>query len=209
MEKKKNEELTPEEIAHRERKAQRKEEVTREHDKIINEIEQSGKYTNKVRCGFPMVIWPEFRMGQYQDVDHFEGASLFTISQSGKILNLFLDQTCIGTALKNVYTLGHVGRFQKKLEKRIRHQEREIERMCAFHYSHFVDAIEELSSIQGDAFNLCKQVSDTNINLQTVGNEIKDRHKELLRYRRQQEWLRNAAIRYYNIYVMEFDIPNL
>ena len=44
MEKKKIEELTPEEIAHRERKAQRKEEVTREHDKIINEIEQSGKY---------------------------------------------------------------------------------------------------------------------------------------------------------------------
>ena len=75
------------------------------------------------------------------------------------------------------------------LVKRIRHQEREIERMCAFHYSHFVDAIEELSSIQGDAFNLCKQVSDTNINLQTVGNEIKDRHKELLRYRRQQERL--------------------
>ena len=44
VEKKKIEELTPEEIAHRERKAQRKEEVTREHDKIINEIEQSGKY---------------------------------------------------------------------------------------------------------------------------------------------------------------------
>ena len=106
-------------------------------------------------------------------------------------LKIILDQTCIGTALKNVYTLGHVGRFQKKLEKRIRHQEREIERMCAFHYSHFVDAIEELSSIQGDAFNLCKQVSDTNINLQTVGNEIKDRHKELLRYRRQQERLTN------------------
>ena len=76
--------------------------------------------------------------------------------------------------------------------------------MCAFHYSHFVDAIEELSSIQGDAFNLCKQVSDTNINLQTVGNEIKDRHKELLRYRRQQEWLRNAAIQYYNILLMKY-----
>ena len=94
-----------------------------------------------------------------------------------------------------MYTLGHVGRFQKKLEKRIRHQEREIERMCAFHYSHFVDAIEELSSIQGDAFNLCKQVSDTNINLQSVGNEIKDRHKELLRYRRQQERLRISGFK--------------
>ena len=58
-------------MAARERKLARKEEVTREHDKIIGEIEQS-------------------------------------------------DQTCLGTAMKNVYTLGHVGRFQKKLDKRIR-----------------------------------------------------------------------------------------
>ena len=138
VEKKRNDDLTPDEIAHKERKQARKEEVTREHDKIINEIEQS-------------------------------------------------DQTCIGTALKNVYTLGHVGRFQKKLEKRIRHQEREIERMCEFHYSNFVDAIEELSGIQGDAHKLVKQVVDTNSNLQIVGTEIKDRHKELIRYRKQQE----------------------
>ena len=53
----------------------------------------------------------------------------------------------------SVYTLGHVGRFQKKLEKRIRNQEREIERMCAFHYSHFVEAIEELSGIQATVLN--------------------------------------------------------
>ena len=63
--------LTAAEMAARERKLARKEEVTREHDKIIGEIEQS-------------------------------------------------DQTCLGTAMKNVYTLGHVGRFQKKLDKRIR-----------------------------------------------------------------------------------------
>ena len=36
-------ELTPEEIAKRNRKAQKKDELTREHDKIINEIEQSDQ----------------------------------------------------------------------------------------------------------------------------------------------------------------------
>ena len=83
-----------------------------------------------------------------------------------------------------MYTLGHVGRFQKKLEKRIRHQEREIERMCAFHYSHFVDAIEELSSIQGDAFNLCKQVSDTNINSRNdIQRQISNQLNEVFLYR--------------------------
>ena len=90
-------------------------------------------------------------------------------------------------AMKNVYTLGHVGRFQKKLDKRIRHHEREIERMCNFHYSHFVSAIEELSSIRGDANRLVKQVVGTNSNLQELGHEIKDRHKELIQCRRRQE----------------------
>jgi len=36
-------ELTPEEAAKKARKANRKEELTREHDKIINEIEQSDQ----------------------------------------------------------------------------------------------------------------------------------------------------------------------
>ena len=36
-------ELTPEELAKKERKNQKKDELTREHDKIINEIEQSDQ----------------------------------------------------------------------------------------------------------------------------------------------------------------------
>ena len=58
--------------------------------------------------------------------------------------------------------------------------------MCNFHYSHFVSAIEELSSIRGDAIALVKQVVDTNQSLQELGNEIKDRHRELIQCRRRQ-----------------------
>ena len=61
--------LSAEEQEKKNRKHQKKEELTREHDKIISEIEQNAS---------------------------------------------------MDTALKTVYTLGHVGRFQKKLEKRIR-----------------------------------------------------------------------------------------
>ena len=32
---------------------------------------------NKVGCAFPMVIWSEFRMGQYRDDDHREDAPHF------------------------------------------------------------------------------------------------------------------------------------
>ena len=51
-----------------------------------------------------------------------------------------------------------------------------------------MSAIEELSSIRGDANRLVKQVVETNNNLQELGNEIKDRHKDLIQCRRRQAW---------------------
>ena len=34
-------------------------------------------------CVVPIVIWPEFHLGQYRDGDHGEDASHFNISRSG------------------------------------------------------------------------------------------------------------------------------
>ena len=36
----------------------------------------------KVGCVFPMVIWPEFRMGQYRDYDHQDHAPHFNFRRS-------------------------------------------------------------------------------------------------------------------------------
>lgn len=149
---KKEPQLSAEEQEKRNRKHQKKEELTREHDKIISEIEQNAS---------------------------------------------------MDTALKTVYTLGHVGRFQKKLEKRIRNQEREIERMCGFHYSHFVEAIEELSGIQGDASRLVRQVAETNKDLQELGSDITSRHKERIRIHKEQDNINKV------IMTMEATLPIL
>ena len=72
----------------------------------------------------------------------------------------------------SVYVLGHVSRFEKKLEKQIRTREREIERMCGFHYTNFVEAINELSGIEGDATKLVRKVASTNHDLQELGGKI-------------------------------------
>ena len=113
--------------------------------------------------------------------------------------------------------LGHVSRFEKKLEKQIRTREREIERMCGFHYTNFVEAINELSGIEGDATKLVRKVASTNHDLQELGGKIlgkweipnhwlseqpmggnsiysfSGRHNEILRIRRQQSNI-NATI---------------
>jgi len=135
--KSKHEELSPEDQAKRDKRLLKKEELSREHDKILAEIENH-------------------------------------------------DKNSVNLALKNVYVLGHVSRFEKKLEKQIRTREREIERMCGFHYTNFVEAINELSGIEGDATKLVRKVASTNHDLQELGGKILGRHNEILRIRKQQ-----------------------
>ena len=53
----------------------------------------------------------------------------------------------INVALKNVYALGHVSRFERKLEKRIRSQEKDIEQMCGIHYHKFVESLNDIRYI--------------------------------------------------------------
>lgn len=42
----------------------------------------------------------------------------------------------------------------EKLEARIRNHDREIEKMCNFHYQGFVDSITELLKVRGEAQKL-------------------------------------------------------
>jgi hypothetical protein len=60
----------------------------------------------------------------------------------------------------------------EKLETRIRNHDREIEKMCNFHYQGFVDSITELLKVRGEAqklkvrrlyqilYSLCSSSSD-------------------------------------------------
>ena len=66
--------------------------------------------------------------------------------------------------------------------------------MCGFHYSHFVEAIEELSGIQGDASRLVRQVAETNRDLQELGSDITSRHKERIRMRKRQDNINKGAL---------------
>lgn len=56
--------------------------------------------------------------------------------------------------LRSVYDGEEHGRFMEKLETRIRNHDREIEKMCNFHYQGFVDSITELLKVRGEAQKL-------------------------------------------------------
>ncbi|XP_048457027.1 exocyst complex component 6B-like [Rhincodon typus] len=81
-------------------------------------------------------------------------------------------------------------RFMEKLEARIRNHDREIEKMCNFHFQGFVDSITELLKVRGEAQKLKIQVTDTNNKLQESGRELLTEMEELKKCRSQQ---RNIA----------------
>ncbi|XP_075711759.1 exocyst complex component 6B [Rhinoderma darwinii] len=100
------------------------------------------------------------------------------------------ETACIGPTLRSVYDGAEHSHFMEKLEVRIRNHDREIEKMCNFHYQGFVDSITELLKVRGEAEKLKNQVMDTNRRLQVDGAELLSTMKELQQCRVQQ---RNIA----------------
>nr|XP_037862218.1 exocyst complex component 6B isoform X6 [Chlorocebus sabaeus] len=104
-----------------------------------------------------------------------EAESLETAAEHERILREIesTDTACIGPTLRSVYDGEEHGRFMEKLETRIRNHDREIEKMCNFHYQGFVDSITELLKVRGEAQKLKNQVTDTNRKLQHEGKEVR------------------------------------
>ncbi|XP_074396818.1 exocyst complex component 6B isoform X2 [Zonotrichia albicollis] len=114
--------------------------------------------------------------------------SLETAAEHERILREIesTDTACIGPTLRSVYDGEEHGRFMEKLEARIRNHDREIEKMCNFHYQGFVDSITELLKVRGEAQKLKNQVTDTNRKLQNEGKELILAMQELRQCRLQQ-----------------------
>lgn len=68
---------------------------------------------------------------------------------------------------RSVYDGEEHGRFMEKLEARIRNHDREIEKMCNFHYQGFVDSITELLKVRGEAQKL--KVRESHLNPMALG----------------------------------------
>ncbi|XP_053314068.1 exocyst complex component 6B isoform X2 [Spea bombifrons] len=119
-------------------------------------------------------------------------AELETAAEHERILREIesTETACIGPTLRSVYDGEEHGHFMEKLEARIRNHDREIEKMCNFHYQGFVDSITELLKVRGEAEKLKNQVTDTNRRLQLDGSELLSSMKELQQCRVQQ---RNIA----------------
>ncbi|XP_028166670.1 exocyst complex component 6 isoform X2 [Ostrinia furnacalis] len=89
-----------------------------------------------------------------------------------------------GPAFRSVYEgEGHEA-FVQQLDERIKQHDKEIEKLCNFHYQGFIDSIRELLKVRSHAEELHAEISNVDANVKEATESICTRADELIRARR-------------------------
>ncbi|KAG0180252.1 hypothetical protein DFQ28_005144 [Apophysomyces sp. BC1034] len=93
----------------------------------------------------------------------------------------------LGPVIKQITENGKQRAFLEQLDALIRKKDGEIERMCNAHYQEFVHAVDQLLKVRQGSVSLHQKITDVNITLQTKGNELAEKRRELTEARRVQQ----------------------
>lgn len=75
-------------------------------------------------------------------------------------------------------------KFMEQLDARIKSHDRDIERMCNFHYQGFIDSIRELLQVRSQAQKLNSEVVEMDEKLQSSAARVMEKAEELVQARR-------------------------
>ncbi|XP_076438800.1 exocyst complex component 6B-like [Babylonia areolata] len=99
----------------------------------------------------------------------------------------------LATTLRAVYDGDDVEQFQEKLEDRIKSHDRDIERMCNYHYQGFIDSVRELQQVGGDAASLKTEIKHLDGELQKSCGPLLEIGDKLIKCRRVQKNITQAV----------------
>lgn len=108
------------------------------------------------------------------------------------------DSSFIGASLKSVYSESGHQEFLNGLSNRIKQHDKDIEKLCNFHYQGFIDSITELINVRSDAHRLKTQVESINDELQKSGKEVHIKGESLIQCRTQQKNVMSAIEKMYH-----------
>lgn len=92
----------------------------------------------------------------------------------------------LGPTLRAVYDGEQHTEFMDKLEERIRVHDKDIERMCNYHYQGFIESVNELLKVRGEARKLKMRVKEVNEAMQESGRELTSKCENLIQCRTTQ-----------------------
>ncbi|XP_055954045.1 exocyst complex component 6B-like isoform X2 [Argiope bruennichi] len=96
------------------------------------------------------------------------------------------DTSSVGLVVRAIYEGDEYEKFMERLDARIKNHDRDIERMCNFHYQGFIDSIRELLQVRTKAQKLKNEVELTNEDLQQSAKKVIQKAEELVKHRRIQ-----------------------
>ncbi|XP_061171334.1 exocyst complex component 6B-like [Saccostrea echinata] len=99
----------------------------------------------------------------------------------------------LGTSLRAVYEGDELEKFKESLNEHIKTHDKEIERMCNYHYQGFIDSIRELLKVSCDAAQLKDEISEVNSSLQDSCKPLLTKGEELVKSRRVQRNIASAV----------------
>ncbi|XP_060073280.1 exocyst complex component 6B-like [Ylistrum balloti] len=99
----------------------------------------------------------------------------------------------LGTTLRAVYEGDELEKFKKRLDDHIKSHDKEIERMCNYHYQGFIDSIRELLKVSMDAAQLKDEIEADNQSLQESCSPLMTKGEQLIKCRRIQRNIASAA----------------
>ncbi|KAK4882101.1 hypothetical protein RN001_005420 [Aquatica leii] len=91
-----------------------------------------------------------------------------------------------GPTFRAIYDNDEHTEFQDKLEQRIRHHDKDIERLCNVYYQGFIDSIRELLEVRSQAKKLNTEVRQLDNQLQKAAENISKSGMELVQARKVQ-----------------------
>ncbi|XP_026683754.1 exocyst complex component 6 [Diaphorina citri] len=89
----------------------------------------------------------------------------------------------LGPTFRAIYD-GDPKQFMEHLENNIKNHDKDIERMCNFHYQGFIDSIRELQQVKAQAMHLKSEVVDLNDALQSSASNVLNKGEDLVEARR-------------------------
>lgn len=89
-----------------------------------------------------------------------------------------------GPTFRAIYDGDEHTKFMEQLDARIKNHDRDIERMCNFHYQGFIDSIRELLQVRSQAQKLNSEVVEMDEKLQSSAASVMEKAEELVQARR-------------------------
>ncbi|XP_071448504.1 exocyst complex component 6B isoform X1 [Hetaerina americana] len=94
------------------------------------------------------------------------------------------DASSVGLVIRAIYDGDEHQKFMEQLDSRIKSHDKDIERMCNFHYQGFIDSIRELLQVRSQAKKLNNEVVQLDEDLRQSASNLIAKGEELVRARK-------------------------